>query len=775
MSTNENPNIAPENGMNPTGNEENPQSQATDIRHEEDPHHPSRLSFFGRLACKFVPYKEVYETLSEIKERVMAQKNEIETLTAESRRDTAEITRLTTERNNLVEQLNSANQTNQDYHNALNKICSDLNARNLDDAVSMAASYSKKLAELSNFRKNSYESLTQAEYPILKEKYATLNDALLALAQFDQEASRPVQKVRSFDEIMRNPNVEERSMIWEFVNRELAAGHSTSSSRLNAMIEESRQVPELKTELEKLRDRLNDTDAIAGEILASTWSPAIAKIVGAKLVKRINDAIEDESKKVPADADLDGAISLISESLSRPVDTDDAVRTGENKVLKVLSDTLGITVDSTDAIAALVESWHKARNAKEIFALFTAATPTELSSAESLAAACNVALSLKSEVDSQLEKYGAENIGALPSAAVSDKFAKIKEEFIAENGDDDIRELVKDGSFNSLVKHLVSLVESDKKQIEAEQQLTAAARQETESANQAAAEAENNLRTLTNDVIAAAAATVADRNVTLAANQPVEAVKEAASALEKVISQRDSDIEALNETIAGRDSEIQKLDAEIKDKSAVIENFFNAYIAFVKDIFADMDSAVRTSFTGSNREGALPKAIDEKIITNDFLGLNEFKESLDDNLAKADHSSPESVAAAIRDSFVECLNIPSATWIDNLGRFFCYSRVPFIAEQFNAKKLDTARIATAFSLLQALLNRVGIKLLYPELFSDVYDPEEYDPEAIRNIDAYVSDITSHVDDDETIIDLYTLGYSLNGKVVSKPIVSRINN
>lgn len=775
MSTNENPNIAPENGMNPTGNEENPQSQATDIRHEEDPHHPSRLSFFGRLACKFVPYKEVYETLSEIRERVIAQKNEIETLSADNRRDNAEIARLTTERNNLVEQLNSANQTNQGYHNALNKICSDLNARNLDDAVSMAASYSKKLAELSNFRKNSYESLTQAEYPILKEKYATLNDALLALAQFDQEASRPVQKVRSFDEIMRNPNVEERSMIWEFVNKELAAGHSTSSSRLNAIIEESKQVPELRTKLNQAQTRLNDTETIAGEVLASTWSPAIAKIVGAKLVKRINDAIEDESKKVPADADLDGAISLISESLSRPVDTDDAVRTGENKVLKVLSDTLGITVDSTDAIAALVESWHKARNAKEIFALFTAATPTELSSAKSLAAACNVALSLKSEVDSQLEKYGAENIGALPSAAVSDKFAKIKEEFIAENGDDDIRELVKDGSFNSLVKHLVSLVESGKKQIEAEQQLTAAARQETESANQAAAEAENNLRTLTNDVIAAAAATVADRNVTLAANQPVEAVKEAASALEKVISQRDSDIEALNETIAGRDSEIQKLDAEIKDKSAVIENFFNAYIAFVKDIFADMDSAVRTSFTGSNREGALPKAIDEKIITNDFLGLNEFKESLDDNLAKAGHSSPEAVAEAIRDSFVECLNIPSATWIDNLGRFFCYSRVPFIAEQFNAKKLDTARIATAFSLLQALLNRVGIKLLYPELFSDVYDPEEYDPEAIRNIDAYVSDITSHVDDDETIIDLYTLGYSLNGKVVSKPIVSRINN
>ena len=39
----------------------------------------------------------------------------------------------------------------------------------------------------------------------------------------------------------------------------------------------------------------------------------------------------------------------------------------------------------------------------------------------------------------------------------------------------------------------------------------------------------------------------------------------------------------------------------------------------------------------------------------------------------------------------------------------------------------------------------------------------------------IRDSTSHVDDDETIIDLYTLGYSLNGKVVSKPIVSRINN
>ena len=520
---------------------------------------------------------------------------------------------------------------------------------------------------------------------------------------------------------------------------------------------------------------MNDTEAIAGEVLASTWSPAIAKIIGAKLLKGINASIEDESKKIPADVDFDNAIALIAESLSRPVDTEDAVRTGENKVLKAISDTLGITVDSIDAIAAKAENWHESRNSKEIFALFTAATQTDLASAESLAAACNAALSIKADVDSLLEKYGAESVGALPSAAVSDKFAKIKEEFIAENSDDEIRELVKDGSFNSLVKHLISIVESGKKQITAEQQLTAAARRETESANQAAAEAENNLKTLTEDVIAAAAATVADHNVTLASRQPVEAVKEAASALEKVITQRDSDIETLNETITERDSKIQELDTDIKEKSTVIENFFNAYIAFVKDIFTDMDNAVRSSFTGSNREGALPKAIDEKIITNDFLGLNEFKESLDDNLAKADHSSPEAVAEAIRESFVECLNIPSATWIDNLGRFFCYSRVPFIAEQFNAKKLDTARIATAFSLLQALLNRVGIKLLYPELFSDVFDPEEYDPEAIRNIDAYVSDITSHVDDDETVIDLYTLGYSLNGKVVSKPIVSRINN
>lgn len=775
MSTNENPNIAPENGIKTTGNEENLGSQATDIRHEEDPRHPSRLSFFGRLACKFVPYKEVYETLSEIKERVIAQKNEIESLSADITRDTAEISRLATERNNLVEQLNSANQTNQGYQNVLNKICADLNARSLDDAVNMAASYSKNLAELVKFRKSSYESLTQAEYPILKEKYATLNDALLALAQFDQEASRPVQKVRSFDEIMRNPNVEERSMIWEFVNRELAPGHSTSSSRLNSIIEESKQVPELKTKLEQAQNRLNDTEAIAGEVLASTWSPAIAKIIGAKLLKGINASIEDESKKIPADVDFDNAIALIAESLSRPVDTEDAVRTGENKVLKAISDTLGITVDSIDAIAAKAENWHESRNSKEIFALFTAATQTDLASAESLAAACNAALSIKADVDSLLEKYGAESVGALPSAAVSDKFAKIKEEFIAENSDDEIRELVKDGSFNSLVKHLISIVESGKKQITAEQQHSAAARQETELANQAAAEAKNNLNTLTEDVIAAAAATVADHNVTLASRQPVEAVKEAASALEKVIAQRDNDIETLNETITERDSRIQKLDSDIKEKSAVIENFFNAYIAFVKDIFADMDNAVHTSFTGSNREGALPKAIDEKIITNDFLGLNEFKETLDDSLAKADHSSPEAVAEAIRESFVECLNIPSATWIDNLGRFFCYSRVPFIAEQFNAKKLDTARITTAFSLLQALLNRVGIKLLYPELFSDIYDPEEYDPEAIRNIDAYVSDITSHVDDDETVIDLYTLGYSLNGKVVSKPIVSRINN
>lgn len=742
---------------------------------ESDALHPSRLSFFGKLACKFVPYGEIYETLTLIKDKVRDLNTQLEAHAQEIELKQKNISDLQATEQELLSKLSIVQNTVEQKENQLAALYKSLSVNTLDEAVNALNRLTGIISEFNHLKNTSYDTLVKNDFPSLKTKYPTISEALNALAAFVEEASKPKPKQRTLNDIIINPTPEEASMIWEYVNKTISSGKPVPSTRLRESIDNAAKVPALEKEINDLKKRLADTDAIAEEVLAGKWSQPVSRIIVAKLVNDINKSIEDDTKLLAADTDLESLTESIAQSLSRPTDNDDAIAAGQRKVLKAVSDVIGNSIEAPENVAESIETWYSTRVANEILTLFSAVPESERTSPQTIAAVTNDAMNLKTEVSELLKKYDADTIGALPSAVIKAKYADLKEKYITDSKDNDIAELVKVGSLESALKRLIELIATGKKQIEQEQKLTADAQKATETARAEVENAVNSLNSLKDDILKTAADALSARNLPIDATEPVSAVKNLAKTLENIIAETDNKVNSLNNTVDDLNTSISTLNSEIDDKKADIEKFFTSYTDFIKGIFAEMNNAVRNSFTGSNRETPLPRAIDEKIINNDYMGLDEFLENLDENLAKINHDDPAALTEAIRATFIECLDISSATWIDNLARLFCYSQVPFIAEQFATKKLNITRINTAFALLQALLSNLGITLLYPELFKDTFDADKFDAEAIRNIDAYVSDIPAHVNDEDTVIDLYSLGYTLNEKLKAKPTVSRINN
>ena len=92
--------------------------------------------------------------------------------------------------------------------------------------------------------------------------------------------------------------------------------------------------------------------------------------------------------------------------------------------------------------------------------------------------------------------------------------------------------------------------------------------------------------------------------------------------------------------------------------------------------------------------------------------------------------------------------------------------------QFDESGLNCQAIQRAFTSLEVMLNGLGITLNYPRLFVDTYDSSTYTKFDQKSIVDYVEGIENHVvAGSSTIIDLYTLGFSVNGVQKEKPQVS----
>ena len=182
-----------------------------------------------------------------------------------------------------------------------------------------------------------------------------------------------------------------------------------------------------------------------------------------------------------------------------------------------------------------------------------------------------------------------------------------------------------------------------------------------------------------------------------------------------------------------------------------------------------IDGQLRSAYTNFDRKTPLGKLIDSFIRKNTFYSLDKFLDKIENIETDPMESAPK-LTECMSTLYKECLNLTPPTWIDVLTRLYCYTDVPFIAEEFEKANLDCQAIRHAFFQMENLLRDTGITISYPRLFKDKVS-SGYDIKPERNIDNYVSGLSEHVNDRQTIIDLYTVGYQIADEEFKKPVVS----
>lgn len=116
------------------------------------------------------------------------------------------------------------------------------------------------------------------------------------------------------------------------------------------------------------------------------------------------------------------------------------------------------------------------------------------------------------------------------------------------------------------------------------------------------------------------------------------------------------------------------------------------------------------------------------------------------------------------------------SWIHALTRMYLYVQQPKIAELFEDEGMVTSEIKRAFIITELLLKEIGIELIYPILFKDVYDDTKYEYRSMADINIIVgSSLVKDLVGEKTnvLIDLHRVGFNTD-KEKAKPIVSKFS-
>lgn len=107
---------------------------------------------------------------------------------------------------------------------------------------------------------------------------------------------------------------------------------------------------------------------------------------------------------------------------------------------------------------------------------------------------------------------------------------------------------------------------------------------------------------------------------------------------------------------------------------------------------------------------------------------------------------------------------------------YLYVQQPKIAELFEDEGMVTSEIKRAFIITELLLKEIGIELIYPILFKDVYDDTKYEYRSMADINIIVgSSLVKDLVGEKTnvLIDLHRVGFNTD-KEKAKPIVSKFS-
>lgn len=249
-----------------------------------------------------------------------------------------------------------------------------------------------------------------------------------------------------------------------------------------------------------------------------------------------------------------------------------------------------------------------------------------------------------------------------------------------------------------------------------------------------------------------------------------EALEDAERSKQAALDAQKEELEAIiQEEKDGRKNDNREWQNINNANVSTIKEYHLTELTRIKDAMAVIDGQLRSAYTNFDRNTPLGKLIDSFIRKNTFYSLDKFLDKIENIETDPMESAPK-LAECMRTLYKECLNLTPPTWIDVLTRLYCYTDVPFIAAEFEEANLDCQAIRHAFFQMENLLRDTGITISYPRLFKDKVS-SGYDIKPERNIDNYVSGLSEHVNDRQTIIDLYTVGHQIADEEPKKPVVS----
>ena len=204
-----------------------------------------------------------------------------------------------------------------------------------------------------------------------------------------------------------------------------------------------------------------------------------------------------------------------------------------------------------------------------------------------------------------------------------------------------------------------------------------------------------------------------------------------------------------------------------------LKDYCLATIADINSVMISVTTSINKAASGSSSDG-LKSLVFDSILDNDELGMESFFTQLNEVISNSEVKSIGEFKEEVKTILMQSFSTYRPTWIDVLTRLFLYSKEHFIAYQFVENELDLCEVGAAFYMAENLFKSFGIDLVYPKLFDESFDAEKYEDRSLRDIDSYVEGLVTHINKADAIVDLYMVGYQINGKLEKKPIVSRFS-
>lgn len=747
-------NSQPENSnIDETPDDEVPETASTDECSGD------KLTFGEKIASIFVPVRQLKKTAAlaeERAERATVRIEELENQLEERNQRYAE----------LEKNLHEARLQSEKLSHTMESLGKDLaDARQKLDEMS-------RLAD--NLKAETFAEAAKALPPEMQSRFKSYHDIISVVIAHDETGKATQQQiVRSLEQVLAQPTPGETDklrthFIKLLVTEKLVPSNCTNwHAAISYLNGKNSEIQTLNGRLAVAENKLKDSESVdheaelVGRFEDNNVSDRVGAAIAPWLERRINALIDNEDRRLKAVGDLDTRLSEIAEAVAHPGSHDEAVADGVRSVLRPLSEHLGRDVTEVDRLAEALSQYFDERLEHDVIARFTEASREERASLGALVVAANKALADRAKIDTLLRKLATDRIEEIYERAISSHFKDIVAKNKPDEAVNDVMEaFARDNSFDALIRHLVKAVATverrrDKAQQEADMAQSDVDRLEKQVKDDA--EERDRLVKTHNEAVAA-----------LDSEHKAELKAQEERRVADLVAQKAELDEAHAVIISG-------LKAAIASRDADIRGLFDAYLGSVKHSLETLAADVDAAYTGDRSDNSVADVIDHNVIDNDIYGLEEFRANLLGRLDAVGELTADAVRRAVREAFADILKIESATWIDNLARLALYSQVPFIAAEFMASGVRIDRFAAAFAALEAILAQGGITLQLPRLFVDRFNESRHNAEAIKNITSIVSDVASHVPDESTVIDLFTVGYSVDGDEVRKPTVSRLNS